>query len=145
MASYNILISSVDALYSIFKEEKPDFSYNKVSTAVNLREISLIKFLLYIWNTNLFVVILTQGIAGWFLRSIVDEKDVFLNTKMIKNSRKCREFDYTNRISLQGAITLYIRDKTRWMYHHLKEELQTFTLICKMGSCFGCDKFYCSH
>ena len=48
MVSYNILILSVYALYSIFEEEMLEFRYNTVSTSVNLGVISLTKFLLYI-------------------------------------------------------------------------------------------------
>ena len=64
MVSYNILISSVYALYSIFKEEIPDFRYNKVSTSVNLQEITLTKFRLYVLNANVIMVTVTKEIAG---------------------------------------------------------------------------------
>ena len=64
MVSYNILILSVYVLSSIFKENKPDFRYNKVSASVSLQEISLIKFLLYILNANVIVLMMTQEIAG---------------------------------------------------------------------------------
>ena len=64
MVSYNILISSFYVIYSIFKEERPDFRYNKVSMSVNLQEISLTKFCLYILNANVILVIVTQEIAG---------------------------------------------------------------------------------
>ena len=63
MASYNILIASVYVLYNIFKEKRPDFRYNKDLTLVNLWEISLIEFLLYIWNADLIVVMVTQNIS----------------------------------------------------------------------------------
>ena len=53
MVSYDILILSVYALYSIFNAERLEFRYNTVSSSVNLREISLTKFLLYIWNANI--------------------------------------------------------------------------------------------
>ena len=55
MVSSDILILSVYALYSIFKEERLEFRYNTVSTSVNLGEISLTKFLLYTWNANTVV------------------------------------------------------------------------------------------
>ena len=40
MVSYNIFISCTYALYSIFKDEMPDFRYNKVSTSANVRELT---------------------------------------------------------------------------------------------------------
>ena len=55
---------SVYVLSSIFKENKPDFRYNKVSMSVSLQEISLIKFFLYILNANVIVLMMTQEIAG---------------------------------------------------------------------------------
>ena len=119
------------ALYSIFKEERSVLRYNKVSTSINLRKICLTKFLLYIWNDSLIVVMVTQEIAGSCDLFWINE--IFLNTKINKNSRKCREFHYTNSISLQGAIILHRRDKISWKYCYLKEQIQTFTLTWKMN------------
>ena len=91
MVSYNIFISCIYALYSIFKDEIPDFMYNKVSTSANVREM---------------VTQTTAGFCGLFWI-----KEVFLNTKIIKSSRKCNDFHYANSVSLQGAITLYRYNK----------------------------------
>ena len=130
MVSYNIFTSCVYVLYSIFKEERPDFRYNKVSTSANLWEIDLAKFLLCIWNANLIIVMVTREIAGSC--GVFWMKEVFLNIKIIKSSRKCNEFHYTNSVSLQGAITLYRHNKISWKCRHLQEQIQIFTLIWKM-------------
>ena len=50
--------------YSIFKEEWLEFRYNTVSTSVSLGEISLTRFLLYIWNANIIGLTLTYETAG---------------------------------------------------------------------------------
>ena len=41
MVPYNIFISCIYALYSIFKDEISDFKYKNVSTSANLRETDL--------------------------------------------------------------------------------------------------------
>ena len=72
-----------------------------------LREISLTKMFLYIWNTNLIVVMMTQEIAGSCGLFWINE--LLFEYQNDQKSQKCREFHYTNSIYLQGVITVETR------------------------------------